>query len=182
MYILDNLAFIAHPKTASTATMKVLRALGARLYGSHHEVREEWCQEILESRGLVMSTVRNPFDIMVSWYFHYSNRRKGAVMEPFSEWLPWILEHPNPFMEQGMFYGLPWTNRVLRYENLQVDFDSTLTEVGFEATVIPLENVSHLRKKRAYQEMYDLHTKSLIEQHFEDELVNFGYSFEENIQ
>ena len=179
MYILDNLAFIAHPKSASTATMEVLRTLGAQLYGNHHEVREDWCRPILESDGLVMSTIRNPFDVMVSWYFHYANRRKGVVMEPFKEWLPWILDHPNPYLGQGMFFGLPWTNRVLRYENLQADFDSALSEVGLEPVAIPLANVSHLRERCPYQEMYIPKLRGLIEQHFEDELSDYGYSFEE---
>ena len=179
MYILNNLAFIAHPKTASTATMKVLRAQGAQLYGNHHEVQEDRCSMILDSGGIVMSTVRNPFDVMVSWYFHYANRRKGAVMEPFREWLPWILNHPNPYMEQGMFYGLPWTNWVLRYENLQADFNAGLTELGLAPVVISPANVSHLRDGRPYQEMYDTKLRNLIEQHYEDELSEFGYALEE---
>lgn len=179
MYIFHNhnLAYIAHPKTASAAMANVLEDLGAILKGAHHHVKEEWCRPILDGGGLIMSTVRNPFDSMVSWYFHYKQRRKGAEMEPFVEWLPQQLGNPNQYIHQGLFFGLPWTNRTLRFENLQADFDQVMTEVGIGPIEIPVINVSKPREGRPYQEMYNDQLIQLVRNHFGSEIANHGYSF-----
>jgi len=181
MYIHDehNFGFIAHPKTASSATQRVLRAMGAKLYGHHHEYREAWCRPILDSGGIIMSTIRNPFDLFVSWYFHYAARRPDQPMEPFKEWLAKQIAHPNNYMEDGLFWGLPFTNRVLRFEHLQFDFDNVMAEMGIQSRTIETFNVSLKREGRAYQEMYDSESILLVQEAHADLLAEYGYSFEE---
>lgn len=179
MYILEehNLGFIAHPKTASTATQMVLQDLGAKLYGNHHEVKEDHCRRILDSGGLIISTIRNPFDLFVSWYFHYAKRRGTRKMESFKEWLPYILKHPNAYMKRGLFYGLKWTNRILRFESLQSDFDRVLTECTVTKVIIQPYNVSHNRKEKPYQWMYNAELISLVLEYCGDQMLD--YQFEE---
>jgi len=181
MYVLEeqNLGYIAHPKTASSAMKQVLSALGATLLGSHHDFEDEWCQPILDSGGLIMTTIRNPFDLMVSWYFHYAKRRPGTPMESFKEWLPAQLEHPNDYIKRGIFCGLRWANRPLRFENLQEDFDKVMVEVGLKYAHIEPFNVSLNREGCPYQEMYDDHLRQLIVYHFGDLLERHQYFFEE---
>jgi hypothetical protein len=174
-----NLGFIAHPKTASSATQRTLRKLGAELWGTHHDVDDELCCRILKTGGRIVATIRNPFDLMVSWYFHYAHRRPGKVMEPFKEWLPNMIAKPNQYLIQGMFYGLQWTNRILRFEHLQEDFDLLCDEVGLPRTIIESFNVSTERAGRPYQEMYDPDLRELIQVVFTTELDVGGYSFEE---
>lgn len=180
MYILEehNLAFIAHPKTASSATKRVLRGLGAKLYGTHHEVKEDHCQRLLDAGGIIMSTVRNPFDLFVSWYFHYAARRgEGNEIEPFKEWLPFIMENPNPYMKRGLFYGLKWSNRVLAFESLQWDFGVVLEECDIETQTIEPFNISHKRKARPYQWLYDAELIQLLLDRYGDQMLD--YKFEE---
>lgn len=177
MYILEefNLGFIAHPKTASSATQRVLRGLGARLYGNHHAAEERWCRPILDSGGIIMSTIRNPYDLLVSWYFHYKQR---AERRSFKEWLPQQLANPNDYIRKGLFYGLQWTNRVLRYEALQSDFNAVLVEMGLGPITIKPFNVSIKREGRPYQQMYDLELIHLVQRHFGDVIAEHGYEEE----
>ncbi len=179
MYLLteQNLGYIAHPKTASSAMQRTLRKLGAELRGTHHAVDDELCYNILNSGGRVVATIRNPFDLMVSWYFHYAHRRPGKVMEPFKEWLPNQIAKPNQYLTQGMFYGLHLVNRILRFEHLQEDFDRLCDEYGLPHTRIEPFNVSAERDGRPYQEMYDVGLRELIQQNFTTELDVGNYAF-----
>jgi hypothetical protein len=174
-----NLAYIAHPKTASSATQRVLRAMGAKIYGNHHSVDGQWCRPILESGGVIISTIRNPFDLLVSWYFHYAQRRPNQVMEPFSKWLPWLVANPNDYIKRGLFFGLPWTTHVVRYENLQEDFNAALIAADLPPTTLESFNVSHKREGRPYQEMYDSDLIHLVWANFRNDIIDNGYTFEE---
>jgi len=171
-----NLGFIAHPKTASIATKRTLESLGATELGGHHEQLPEWCRPILESGGIIMSTVRNPFDLMVSWYFHYQ-RKLGGQVRSFKDWITLFFQNPNDYVRLGSFRGLQWTNRILRFENLQADFDAVLAEIGVEPTVIEQWNVSHLREGRPYREFYDDETRELVASQFWQELADLDYCF-----
>jgi len=158
----------------------VVRDLGGQLYGSHHDAEERWCRPILDAGGIIMSTVRNPYDLLVSWYFHYKARRgtQANDMESFKVWLPQQLGSPNQYIRKGLFFGLPWTNRVLRYEHLQTDLNAVLVEVGLAPVTLEQVNVSTHREGRRYQEMYDPTLITLVRYHFGDLLTEHGYSFE----
>jgi hypothetical protein len=181
MYVIrdHNLGFIAHPKTASSATQRALReCFEVEQFGNHHSVEEGHCRSILASDGIIVSTIRNPFDLFVSWYFHYAQRRGGSVMEPFTDWLPRIMGNPNHYMRQGLFFGLPFTNRVLRYEHLQDDFDSVLEEIDVKPTTIERFNVSLKREGRAYQDMYTPDLIDLVLRHYGPVVEEHGYTFD----
>jgi len=178
MYIFKRkLAFIAHPKTASSSTRNALRELGVKKFGTHHEVKEKWCTPVLEAGGKVACTVRNPYDLMVSWYFHYMKRRGDETRESFKEWMPVQLSNPNHYIREGLFFGTKWCNVVMRFETLQQDFDALLSSVGMTPTTLEPFNVSHNRESRPYQEMYDDQLKSLVKYHFGAELAEHGYTF-----
>lgn len=179
MYILNNLGFIAHPKTASSSTQRALRAMGAQMYGNHHDVEEEWCRTILDAGGIVFCTVRNPYDIMVSWYFHYMKRRGNEYREPFKTFLPQQLGNPNNYIRKGLFYGAKYANKIVHFENLQEGFNDALDAAGMQAPTLEPFNISLNREERPYQGMYDEQLKSLVKYHFGSELAEFGYTFEE---
>ncbi len=180
MYLIEpNFGYIAHPKTASSATQRVIRDLGGQLYGGHHDVEARWCRPILDAGGIIMATVRNPYDLLVSWYFHYKKRRGTTAndMESFEVWLPQQLANPNDYIRKGLFFGLPWTNRVLRYENLQDDLNAVLVEAGLTPTPLEQVNVSPHREGRPYREMYDFRLTDLVVSHFGEVIAEHGYSF-----
>jgi hypothetical protein len=153
--------------------------LPAVIVGNHHSVDEERCRLILDSGGIIMATIRNPYDLLVSWYFHYKQRRgtKAPDMESFKTWLPQQLAHPNEYIRKGLFYGLPWVNRVIRFEKLQDDFNAVLEEIGLEPITIGQFNVSRFREGQSYQEMYDSELIGLVVSHFGEVLAEHGYSY-----
>ena len=163
MYILPakKIAFIAHPRTASTATRDALLALGFEQLGTHHEVKPNWCP-----KGWVIgTTIRNPLDVLVSWYF------KTAKELPFAEWLPWFLDHPNHYLAQGMFFGLLYATHVLRFEHLPKDFAAFLRANKLPDIEIPRRNVSPCRQGRSCHAMYDDGLYRLVESRFKKEIL-----------
>lgn len=168
MYVHEEkkVCFIAHPRTASTATGKVL--LGKLDFGqciNHHGFKPG----LIPKDWTVFATVRNPFDLLVSWYWH--KRREHE----FPEWLPIFLKESNEFLDKGLFFGLPYCTHVLRYENLQDDFNQVIVEAGFPPTEIPQHNVSLRRDDRPLSDYYDFKLINLMKTHFDTEIQSHGY-------
>jgi hypothetical protein len=169
MYVHEEkrVAFIAHPRTASTATGQALTGLGFGQWINHHGFDPKW-----DLTGwTVFATVRNPFDLMVSWYYH----KKRHQEQTFQEWLPKFIALSNQYLDQGMFFGTNFCTRMMRYETLQKDFDFVLGEVGFPQTDIPLKNVSHDRPDKPLSEYYDHRLINLMRTHFNKEIRQNGY-------
>jgi len=162
-------AFIAHPRTASSATGHVLLELGFEQRINHHGFKPE----MLEVDWTVISTVRSPFDVLVSWYYHYM--RKSHVTDPFCTWLPGFLKMGNPYIDKGMFFGAPYCTHLLFFESLQDDFNYVMSEIGLPQTEIPRRNVSTKRGGLHWQVYYDGDAARLVVEHFATEINVHGY-------
>lgn len=169
MYVHEEkrIAFIAHPRTASTATGAALLGLGFTQWVNHHGINPKWDP----TDWTVFATVRNPFDLMVSWYYH----KKKYQAAPFQEWLPKFLAESNMYLDQGLFFGVPHCTRVLSYERLQDDFNLVLVESGFPPIEIPYKNVSIARPDKPLSEYYDHKLINLMKAHFGEEIKSHGY-------
>lgn len=171
MYVHEEkkVAFIAHPRTASSATGHTLLQMGFTIVGNHHSLesgREDWT---------VGCTVRNPFDVMVSWYHNKPREEKS-----FALWLPRFIDECHYFDDNHlMFYGQPYATHVLRFENLQKEFD----KFCFDAKLCPRQilprNVS-TRKEVYYMSYYNENAKLVVER-FRDDFVNNGYDIPEGL-
>jgi hypothetical protein len=161
------MCFIAHPRTASVATGQALLDLGFEKMMGHHQ----FSVKVLNPRWTVFATVRNPFDLMVSWYYH----KKKYQAHTFQEWLPKFLAESNQYLDQGLFFGLPHCTRVLRYEILQEDFNLVLVEAGFPPVEIPHKNVSIARPYKPLSEYYNHKLINLMKAHFGEEIRQNGY-------
>jgi len=168
MYVHEEkrVAFIAHPRTASTATGAALLSLDFTQWVNHHGINPKWDPE----GWTVFATVRNPFDLMVSWYY----KAKYRELE-FQYWLPNFIAVSNQYLDLGMFFGLRYCTRVLRYEQLQQDFDFVMSELGFPQIDIPLKNVSTARPDKPLSEYYDPKLINLMKAHFGEEIRQNGY-------
>jgi len=165
-HIGKKVCFVAHPRTASTATGKVLLTLDFEQMINHHGFKPE----VLNPSWTIFATVRNPFDLLVSWYWHKRREQKS-----FQEWLPIFLKESNEYLDKGLFFALPHCTHVLRYENLQNDFDQVMVEAGFPPTEIPKHNVSIRRDDRPVFEYYDSKLINLMKAHFGDEIRQHSY-------
>ena len=160
-----KVVFIAHPRTASSATGHTLLQMGFTIWGNHHAF--DWQ---LEFEGWVVGcTVRNPFDTMVSWY--YNKPRE----ESFDLWLPRFLSECHYLIDNHlMFYGQPYATHVLHFENLQDDFTCFCGDANLPYMTIPHRNVSQ-RKKAHFMTFYNFARTKLVIERFSDDFVNNGY-------
>lgn len=179
MYVLgDKFAFIAHPRTASRATGKALVAAGCDTHDGHHTAVPKRCEQILADGGIVACTIRNPFDLAVSWYFNWHFEERGVRTKP-GEFEPYVLggfksgyyvEDNDPY-----YYGLQWANRVLRFENLEEDLHNLMLEAGMEP--VKTEPYGVLERDRDYRVYYNDVTKAAVAKRFATDLLLTGYEF-----
>lgn len=158
--------FIAHPRTASTATAHVLMQKGFEIIGDHHYVDHECIPRDYK----VICTVRNPFDLMVSWY-HNKPRE-----QPFALWLPEFLDGCH-YLQDRIFYGQPYATHVMHFEYLQEDFDQIAKQVGLPQTEIPPRNVSRERKVKGFPFIayYDFRLARMMINRFLQDFTENGY-------
>lgn len=187
MYVTPDkkFCFIAHPRTASRATRQ---ALGLPFFEStgHHEFDVELCKEIRET-GTVACTIRNPFDVVVSWYFNEHFREDGRHQR--GEFKPWCLKsrlRNNQWLnckissqkwndDSLYFYGLPVANHTLRFENLEEDLKELCRVTGHR--YVPTEPYGVLPRDRDYRVYYDDETRAVVEERFQQDLELTGYKF-----
>ena len=171
-----------------------------------------------ERRGLLtFTTVRNPFDSLVSQYVkmrskyvpllddpdsfvhrtpqYLESMRRAADMD-FEDWvraryvgrswrqvtrrstvrspLRWLLSGwAGPRHMYGEF--IRDADVVMRYEQLQDDFDAVLARLGVQPIAIPTWNVTE--EKGDYRSYYTPSARRLVEHVFRPDLDRFGYDF-----
>jgi len=185
---LHRYVFVEHPRTGTTAISKelVTQYDGKRILKKHSTYRDFLKSATDDEREYyVFTTVRNPLDNAVSHYFklltdhrdYYSGRIKNKPFLHIPERIDWFLfnyiqkkriDFPSFFR---LFYILPYDNWastekghydfVMRFENLQEDFNTVLRKIGLEPTrSLPPRNVTAERKK----EFYEYYTPDIIPQ------------------
>lgn len=158
-----------------------------------------------ERRGLfVFTTVRNPFDSLVSLYSKLKNKYQAHLHNPqswihqlkgFKGQIEYCREHT--FAEWiDKEYKPGWRARlrgrgkrgaynrytrdadfIMRFERLQADFERVLSEVGVvQKPLLPAFNVTTTREEH-YRTYYDHRTRRIVEYVFERELAQFDYEF-----
>ncbi len=183
MWILPEkkICFLANPKTASLATAIALNSLGFIHFGDQHCVPEasgwkHW-QEIDDS-WVIFSTVRNHYDVLVSWYF-YQTRTPAASKYfgwPFERFLYEWATNPEWFRDGRLYWKrTPLCDRILRYEILQTDFSALLNSCDIPAVKIELHNVSLNRKGRDWRMFYSEKSMQFMKDIFGDEMKQYGY-------
>lgn len=127
--------------------------------------------------------VRNPWDWQVSLY-HYilqdPKHHQNALLKSlgsFGQYLEWRvtdgLELQKSYLtdESGRFL----VNFVGRYERLASDFQHVCQVLNFKGLELPHINASAHRDYRTY---YNNRSRKLVEQHFQDDIATFGYTFD----
>lgn len=188
MYVHRNhkIIYLAHPRTASKATAATLKEeYGFESIRGHHEnpetVHRDWEEKVLRECGprswSVFSTVRNPFEVMAGWYYNTNYRGVSWGVEYLEEIVekmsPQYFDTPTkPFYR--MFLHLPFCNHVLRYENLQKDFDEFMESRGLEPITLQRKNVTE-SKNKTYKELFGEEEREWMIDRFEIEMKTLGY-------
>lgn len=173
-------AMINHPKTGSQSMQKVLRSVfRARPEKGMHWFNEHECNWIRDAGGIVACTVRNPWDLMLSWWCYSEhgpkyNTPKEKIM-PCNEWIQRTMVAGNGWVEKGLFYGAEHCNRIFRFEhNLEIQLNNCLTDCGLPPVELPhLAKTDHTH----YRDYYDTATATAVATRFHEEIVEWGYAY-----
>ena len=182
--------FIHIPKTGGTSIEQAL----------HFSHEHKWALEkraemgrLRWNRRFSFTIVRNPWDRLVSYYFHeltVSEARLAQNPVPFSEWIRSILGEGgfSPYEEwkYSKYLANQWdwiTDRkgnvlvdfVARFERLQSDFDHIGKSIGQPHAVLPhLKRSNHDPDYRVY---YDEETRKLVESFYSDDIHQLCYNY-----
>lgn len=215
-----GILFVLNPATGSTAIADLLRARHGGVWlpaddrpdvrKKHSTLRDLMAAGLLDvdlrQRLLVATTVRNPYDRLVSIHAKRLGAKPARVADPES-WLygpkgrnraedvRWIRAHSFPQWIRRRFVRnwLPrlvlgrstsvdarfvdGVDRVLRHERLQADFDDLMRGLGAEPCEIPRVNVSPARSERSYRAAYDPLSRVLVRIGQHEDLARFDYRF-----
>jgi len=135
--------------------------------------------------AIKFTVIRNPLDRLKSWYFY--NKIKGWVDLPINKFLPQIYKEINLLLERG--YCLDYTNRnncgslyntlgimkqsdffdsndnisLLKFENLQIDFNKFVSKYNLPKYDIPNINPSvQISRQKFTKEMVLGHSKHML--------------------
>ena len=211
-----KLIFILNPRTGSTALANLIeKQMGGYWVPKSDMLREDGKIEVQSkyttieqlihfklidnhkiSNYLKFTTVRNPFDSLVSlWtkkkykYFDkikdpnsfvnkipgYANDMEFIRNHSFSEWVMYLYNDKKQAVINFKYtHGV---DKFIRFESMQSDFDSLISELGvLKKFLIPVVNVTEERIGH-YRDYYDNDARSVVEKVFQRELDFFNYYF-----
>ncbi len=177
--------FIENPKTASTSINNFLRvnvedALFIRTPSKKHQNSSRHCN--LENALLDFKEafkyfkfcfVRNPWDIVVSWFFFYKKNGKIDDSLIFEDFVKGVTLRKTYF---GIINDPRGFNFIGKFENLNNDFNFICQKIGIKFKELPHEN-EHKHKYKHYTEYYNNNTRQIIAEKFSKNIEYFGYKF-----
>lgn len=185
-----KLLYVSTPRTGSTTVSLTLRNEfgGIDVGWKHSTIAEAIKAKPLELKRLLKVTaIRNPFDSTVSKYFKLKNER-GALQKTALQ--QWVTENNASFAETLMFNPRVMISHsrtdkevlrnkfdfLIRFENLQDDFDKMMRLVGEEPFELPIRNETPERDKD-YRIYYDKESRLLVEDMMSGYLRFTDYTF-----
>ena len=143
----------------------------------NHPILTE-CQEIIAMSNhdpkeyMIVAMVRNPFDRMVSWYYHalYKSKAFTGSFEGFCE-----RGFANP--SENLIPPYKKCDHIIRYEHLQEDFNVFLDLIGLPPHQLPHSNKNPDKPKDHYRALYTDKTKQMTADYFASVIKMFRYEF-----
>lgn len=123
----------------------------------------------------MFSFVRNPWDRMVSFYFH-SNYQHSIK---FRHYIRDVVRNKSPFRKSQLSYISDHSGRLKidfigRYDMLENDFHIVCKNLGIEQIKLPkLGATDH----KNYREYYGSKSRERVYNHFYEEIKEFGFTF-----
>jgi hypothetical protein len=198
--------FIHIPKTAGTSIRSVLNKHAAqtnkvmqKVHQKNKMIKSEHIgasdiKHILEGnlwkKYFKFAFVRNPWEIMLSHYLYFSNRKGWSLLHQrakkltFNKFIDWyFLRAPkvnyNKGFRRGFEYFIEINNEQVldfigKFENLKEDFASICKKLNIQEIDLPIKNKSDHKHYNFY---YNDHAKRLVKNAFEKHLDYFKYTF-----
>ncbi|WCR14143.1 sulfotransferase family 2 domain-containing protein [Paracoccus seriniphilus] len=157
------------PLTAHSPAAAIRRVIGARKFKQY----------------LKVYAVRNPYDKVVSWYWHVMPKDlRVELKEDFSEarkfFRNWLLMRPT-LPTDLKFYRTPagrFKAYQIRYESMNEDLQALADKLGFDldTTAMPQwKTAARGHKDVDFENYYDPETRKVVEEAFSYDFKNFGY-------
>ena len=143
----------------------------------------------------IFTTKRNPFDRVVSaWRYLQKDMppnikrtiKRGLSLKDTLRNLPAyeksVNEHDYVHITENQVdaildtSGKPITDMLIRFENLQEDFNTVCDKIGIPQQQLPHTNKT---KHKHYTEYYDEETKQIVAEKYAKDIEYFGYKFGE---
>lgn len=190
--------FIHIPKTGGTSVESALK-----LSLDHHD--HQFYRKSFKNYTdfFVFTVVRNPFDRAVSDYKWVTNTKYSYPAKQLKEMFvnksfEYFLDnyYNLKFKDVKRFKNLNWfknhhlthcreqidllnpiddVDYIMRFENLQQDFDIVCEKIGIPQQQLPHKNKTN---RKHYTEYYNDETKKIVAEKFSKDIEYFGYKFE----
>lgn len=165
---------LAHPRTASTVLRNALLERGATLINPHHVTVDDPQVKRVHAGEPILTVIRNPYDVMVSWWLVRTHNRPGYQPKLF-EFIRGYRDTKGHLYRDGkLFYHAPAAKYVIRYERLQEDLNPALERCGVEAVTLGRSNPTG-GKDKPWREFYDGDSIRAMNDRFGEEIVEYGY-------
>jgi hypothetical protein len=189
--------FIHIPKTGGTSIEKVFKKQikNNRKHLTFFQYENELKSEI--EKYFIFSVIRNPWDRLVSYWKYRQGKIHAPIdgkMNIFDDWLKFIsslnlddlhgkTEKSNiPDFRMGLdsqFNSLiNKQNKInvnlVRFENLQNDFNTICDKIGIKRHHLPHKNKS---RHKHYTEYYNEETKQIVAEKYAKDIKYFDYKF-----
>jgi hypothetical protein len=139
--------------------------------------------ELVESLGyestdfFKFSCIRNPWDMIVSWYFFDKHHGYTAALGSFEEYVLKVFNQTNrldikPFLYHDEIYSIDF---IIRFENYKEDTQKVFDK--FDVNWIEDHNTQIRPQNTFYQEMHTEVTKELVYEKASHQIELFGYEF-----
>lgn len=182
---LDDFIFIHINKNGGTSISCALQI------AQEHLTAQEKISKVgqyMWNKKYVFTVVRNPWDRIVSHYHYRVKTNQTSLRDldvSFSQWIDLTLNQKNPFFYDKPKMFLPqysWlsdlrgniiVDNIIRFENLQAEFNSLLEKLDLSATL------PHVKKTERghYRDYFDSDSMKAVENYFGVDIDYFGYSF-----
>lgn len=161
-----RVVYCANYRVGSTATAATLTAMGAERLYHHHALPEP---TDINRNTLVVQTVRHHCDVIVSYWY------KKARGHEFPDFVNLVLDGQHPTLRADAFFDrYPMANYILRYENLQFEFDTLCLNAGLPETEIH-RSPSHRPPELKWQDMFTQEMKRKMRDRYGEEMERLGY-------
>jgi hypothetical protein len=199
-----SLLFIHIPKTAGLSIQQWYRKTYGKFHKCMHGKVSHPILADMNSRLESFCVVRNPYDLVYSWYRykrqmldesrHKDPQELAAWERGFDYWLQHYFEKVNYTVDKtrpGEFNpispsftqlsyiknknGVPDVNYALRFENLQQDFALIKTVTG-SIHDLGFENRT-LVQNTGYRKEYTVHSRRIVDGVYKEDLDYFNYNF-----
>lgn len=150
--------------------------LGATKVRSRHRIDEV----MVAAADSVVATIRNPFDVLVSWYhYHSAGADSNRTIEEYLDWVwgsPQDNPHRNSHLEKSALRHAEHADLLVRHElGLANEFNRVLKQLGLSEVDLP--HVGAAERRKPYRDYFDDNLRNRVLAYYAEDFERFHYGF-----